>query len=122
MGVLIEHYAGAFPLWLAPVQVEVMSISEKHIDYANKIYAKLTNNGFRVKLNVENEKIGYKIRQATLNKVPYMVIVGDKEVENNAITVRTRDGENFELIEVEKFINSLSEEIKAKKQIKEVKK
>ncbi|WP_273040254.1 threonine--tRNA ligase, partial [Thermodesulfovibrio thiophilus] len=99
MGVLIEHYAGAFPLWLAPVQIEVMSISEKHVEYATKIYNQLIKEDFRVKLNVDNEKIGYKIRQATLNKIPYMVIVGDNEVESRKITVRKRDGENFELLE-----------------------
>jgi len=115
MGVLIEHYAGAFPLWLAPVQIEVMSISEKHADYAARVYRQLINNDFRVKLNIDNEKIGYKIRNATLNKVPYMVIIGDKEIENNAITVRKRDGENFELIKFEKFIEFLVNDIKDKK-------
>ncbi|WP_239639044.1 threonine--tRNA ligase [Thermodesulfovibrio thiophilus] len=115
MGVLIEHYAGAFPLWLAPVQIEVMSISEKHVEYATKIYNRLIKEDFRVKLNVDNEKIGYKIRQATLNKIPYMVIVGDKEVESRKITVRKRDGENFELLEFEKFIEFLYTDIKDKK-------
>lgn len=115
MGVLIEHYAGAFPLWLAPVQIEVMSISEKHVEYATKIYNQLIKEDFRVKLNVDNEKIGYKIRQATLNKIPYMVIVGDKEVESRKITVRKRDGENFELLEFEKFIDFLNADIKDKK-------
>ncbi|MCS7164159.1 MAG: threonine--tRNA ligase [Thermodesulfovibrio sp.] len=111
IGILIEHYAGAFPLWLAPVQVEIMSISEKHVDYATKIYNQLRSNGFRVKLNIENEKIGYKIRQASMNKIPYMVIVGEKEVEKNAITVRKRDGKNLELIKIEEFIESLNDEI-----------
>jgi len=115
MGVLIEHYAGAFPLWLAPVQIEVMSISEKHVEYATKIYNQLIKEDFRVKLNVDNEKIGYKIRQATLNKIPYMVIVGDNEVESRKITVRKRDGENFELLEFEKFIEFLYTDIKDKK-------
>jgi len=115
MGVLIEHYAGAFPLWLAPVQIEVMSISEKHVEYATKIYNRLIKEDFRVKLNVDNEKIGYKIRQATLNKIPYMVIVGDNEVESRKITVRKRDGENFELLEFEKFIEFLNTDIKDKK-------
>ncbi len=115
MGVLIEHYAGAFPLWLAPVQIEVMSISEKHFEYATKIYNQLIKEDFRVKLNIDNEKIGYKIRQATLNKIPYMVIVGDNEVESRKITVRKRDGENFELLEFEKFIEFLNTDIKDKK-------
>lgn len=109
MGVLIEHYAGAFPLWLSPIQVEIMSISEKHTDYAEKLYNILKEHGFRVKLNTENEKIGYKIRQATVNKIPYMVIVGDKEKQTERITVRTREGENFELIAVEEFIEELKQ-------------
>lgn len=115
MGVLIEHYAGAFPLWLAPVQIEVISISEKHAAYANKIYTQLLNHGFRVRLNIENEKVGYKIRNATLNKIPYMVIIGDKEIENTTITVRRRDGENLEHIKLESFIELLIKEIKDKK-------
>lgn len=115
MGVLIEHYAGAFPLWLAPVQIEVISISEKHAAYANKIYTQLLNHGFRVRLNIENEKVGYKIRNATLNKIPYMVIIGDKEIENTTITVRRRDGENLENIKLESFIELLIKEIKDKK-------
>lgn len=120
MGVLIEHYAGAFPTWLAPVQVEVMSISEKHVGYARKIYDILIDRGIRAKLNIENEKIGYKIRQSTIEKVPYMLILGDKEAETNKITVRRRNGENFELIDPEKFIEFITKEIKTKKQNLEV--
>ncbi|WP_460181681.1 threonine--tRNA ligase [Thermodesulfovibrio sp. TK110] len=115
MGVLIEHYAGAFPLWLAPVQVEVMSISEKHVDYAKQIYDKFVQKGVRAKLNTENEKIGYKIRQATLNKVPYMVIVGEKEMESGKITVRFREGQNLELITIDEFLQQLFERIQQRK-------
>ncbi|WP_059176564.1 threonine--tRNA ligase [Thermodesulfovibrio aggregans] len=115
MGVLIEHYAGAFPLWLAPVQVEVMSISEKHTDYAKQIYDKLVQKGFRVKLNIENEKIGYKIRQATLNKIPYMVIVGEKEMESGRLTVRLQEGKNLELISIDEFLQQLFERIQQRK-------
>jgi threonyl-tRNA synthetase len=120
MGVLIEHYAGAFPTWLAPVQIEVMSISEKHVGYARKIYDIFIDRGIRAKLNIENEKIGYKIRQSTIEKVPYMLILGDKEAETNKITVRRRNGENFELIDPEKFIEFITKEIKTKKQNLEV--
>lgn len=120
MGVLTEHYAGAFPTWLAPVQVEVMSISEKHVDYAKKVYGRLLTEGIRAKLNIENEKIGYKIRQATIEKIPYMLILGEKEIETEKITVRRRNGDNFELIELGKFIDFISKEIKEKKQIEEV--
>lgn len=117
MGVLIEHYAGAFPTWLSPIQVEVMTISEKFVDYATKIHAKLIEAGIRARLNKENEKIGYKIRQATIQKIPYMLILGEKESESGTITVRRRDGENFELIELEKFIDFISREIREKRQI-----
>lgn len=120
MGVLIEHYAGAFPTWLSPVQVEIMSISEKHVDYAKKVYESFLKSGIRVKLNIENEKIGYKIRQATVEKIPYMVILGEKEIESSKITVRSRNGENFELIGLEFFIDFISKEIREKKQIEEV--
>lgn len=120
MGVLIEHYAGAFPTWLSPVQVKVMSISEKHLDYAKKVYEKLLSKGIRVKLNIDNEKIGYKIRQATMEKVPYMIIIGEKEIELGKITVRRRNGENLQLIDFDKFIDFISKEIKEKKQIEEV--
>lgn len=120
MGVLIEHYAGSFPTWLSPVQVEVMTISEKHVDYAKKIYETLLSGGIRAKLNIENEKIGYKIRQATVEKVPYMLIVGEKEVETGKITVRHRNGENLELIKLEEFVDFISKEIREKKQFEEV--
>ncbi len=120
MGVLIEHYAGAFPTWLSPVQVEIMSISEKHVDYAKKVYESFLKSGILTKLNIENEKIGYKIRQATVEKIPYMVILGEKEIESGKITVRSRNGENFELIGLEFFIDFISKEIREKKQIEEV--
>jgi len=120
MGVLIEHYAGAFPTWISPIQIEVMSISEKHAKYAEKVYKQLLEKGFRVKLNIDNEKIGYKIRQATLNKIPYMVILGDKEAELNKVTIRKRSGENFELIELGQFIDFITKEINEINQIQEV--
>ncbi len=120
MGVLIEHYAGAFPTWLSPVQVEVMSISEKHVEYSRKVYETFLKEGIRAKLNIENEKIGYKIRQATLEKIPYMVILGEKEIESGKITVRSRNGENLELIGIEFFLDFIIKEIREKKQIEEV--
>ncbi len=87
-GILIEHYAGNFPLWLAPVQVEIITIADRHIDYAKKIAAEMTRNRFRVHADYRNEKIGYKIREAEVQKVPYMIILGDKEVEEEKISVR----------------------------------
>ena len=88
---LIEETKGAFPLWLAPVQVKVLPISEKHVDYANKIYDELFNLGIRVEVDADNEKIGYRIRKAQLEKVPFMLVVGDKEQETNTVAVRSRE-------------------------------
>jgi threonyl-tRNA synthetase len=89
-GVLIEHYAGAFPLWLAPVQVALVPISEKHLDYANLVKKKLEDAGFRVELDARNEKMNAKIREFTLQKVPYVLVMGDKEAASEAVSVRTR--------------------------------
>lgn len=88
---LIEETKGAFPLWLAPVQVKVLPISEKHVDYANKIYKEMFKLGIRVEVDADNEKIGYRIRKAQLEKVPYMLVVGDKEQETNTVAVRSRE-------------------------------
>ncbi len=114
-GILIEHYAGLFPLWLSPVQVSVMTIAERHIAYANKVYKTLKNSDIRTELRVENEKIGYKIREATVKKIPYIVIIGDKEVSEEKITVRRRSGENIGQFTIDEFINIIKEEIKNKK-------
>ncbi|MCC2625718.1 MAG: threonine--tRNA ligase [Burkholderiales bacterium] len=95
IGVLIEHYAGNLPLWLAPTQVAILNISEKQASYAFSVYNSLKNNGFRCELDLSNEKVGYKIREKTLQKIPYLIIIGDKEVENNTITLRRRDGEDM---------------------------
>ncbi|MGQ9570735.1 MAG: threonine--tRNA ligase, partial [Thermodesulfovibrionales bacterium] len=113
-GVLIEHYAGAFPLWLAPVHVEILTISERHKDYAVSIKERLKSEYIRTELNVENEKIGYKIRSATLRKVPYLVIIGDKEVSEKEISVRKRSGENIGSFTVENFITMIKDKIKNK--------
>ena len=89
-GVLIEHYAGAFPLWLAPVQVGLVPISERHIPYAQKIQKQLQDAGFRVELDGRNEKMNAKIRDLTMQKIPYLLVMGDKEAEAEAVSVRTR--------------------------------
>jgi threonyl-tRNA synthetase len=91
MGVLIEHYAGAFPLWLAPVQAIVLPIADRHAPYAEQVREELEKAGFRVKVDTRNEKTGYKIREAQLQKIPYMLIVGDREVESGGVSVRSRD-------------------------------
>lgn len=110
-GILIEHYAGAFPLWLAPIQVAILTIAERHNESALNLHRYLKENGIRSELRIENEKIGYKIREMTLKKVPYMVIIGDKEISENRYTIRKRDGENIGPFEREAFLALLKEEI-----------
>lgn len=111
IGILTEHYAGAFPLWLSPVQVKILSLSENEIEYANDIKKKLEKAGFRVEVDSSDEKIGYKIRQAQLEKLPYMIILGKNEVENNNISVRARNGEKIDGILLDEFILKLNKEV-----------
>jgi threonyl-tRNA synthetase len=114
-GVLIEHYAGVFPLWLAPVQVSVLTIAERHDVYARQINETLKRTGIRSETNTDNEKIGYKIREATMRKVPYLIIIGDKELEDQKITVRKRNGENIGPFTTDEFMVIIVEEIKSRK-------
>ena len=113
IGILTEHFAGAFPVWLAPVQIRILTISEAHIEYANKLKETLENKGIRVELDDRNEKIGYKIREAQLQKVPYMLIIGEKEVEANAVGVRARKEGDIGAMKLEDFIAKIEEEIKS---------
>ncbi|MBP5435130.1 threonine--tRNA ligase, partial [bacterium] len=108
-GVLIEHFKGAFPMWLAPVQVAVLPVSEKHIETADKLMQKLVATGIRVKLDDRNEKVGYKIREWSVQKVPYIVVVGDNEADLKTITVRKRGGEQ-ETFAVEDFVAKVNSE------------
>ncbi|MCD6363603.1 MAG: threonine--tRNA ligase [Synergistetes bacterium] len=108
-GILIEHYAGAFPLWLAPLQIKVLTIGEAHIPYAREVYKKLLDAGYRVELDDRNEKLGYKIRGAQLEKVPYMVIVGDKEVNERKLSVRERREGDLGSFTLEEFMRLLEE-------------
>jgi threonyl-tRNA synthetase len=110
-GILIEHYAGAFPLWLSPVQVSVLTIAERHDGYAKEIYKVLRESDIRVEIVLENEKIGYKIREATVRKIPYLVIIGDREIAESKITVRKRNGENIGPFTIEEFIGIIKKEI-----------
>ncbi len=114
IGMLIEHYAGAFPIWLAPVQVSVLNITDKQDQYAGKLNDLLQKNGIRAQIDLRNEKIGFKIREHTLQKVPYLLIVGDKEMETNTITVRTRKGEDLGAMTFEQLIKLLNEQIALK--------
>ncbi len=111
IGILIENYAGAFPPWLAPVQAVVMNITDNQADYCKKVAESLENKGFRVDLDLRNEKIGFKIRQHTLAKVPYLIVVGDREVENEMVAVRSRAGEDLGAMSVNDFAARLDVEI-----------
>lgn len=110
-GCLIEHYGGAFPLWLSPEQVRILPITDKHIAYAEKIAEKLQSRDIRVEVDKRNEKTGYKIREAQLEKIPYMIIVGDREMETETLSVRSRDKGDEGSISIEKFIERLFDEI-----------
>ena len=113
IGIITEHFAGAFPTWLAPVQVKVLPIStEKHADYARKLVDELTDKGFRIEIDDRNEKIGYKIREAQLQKVPYMLVVGDKEIENNQVGVRSRKDGDIGAMSIRDFEEKLDREVK----------
>ncbi|PSF04667.1 threonine--tRNA ligase [Marinobacter fuscus] len=114
IGILIEEYEGAFPTWLAPTQVAVLNITDKQQDYCQNLAKKLDSLGYRVNADLRNEKIGFKIREHTLNKVPYLVVVGDKEVENNAVAVRTRKGEDLGTMSVDEFEKLLAADVERK--------
>jgi threonyl-tRNA synthetase len=103
-GVLVEHYAGAMPLWLAPVQAKIMPISDKHSDYARRVNERFIQSGVRSELDDRSDKIGYRIRQAQLEKIPFMIILGDQEVESETITIRLRNGKNLSQQKLESFV------------------
>ncbi|MBR7123315.1 MAG: threonine--tRNA ligase [Candidatus Methanomethylophilaceae archaeon] len=107
IGILIEHYGGKFPVWLSPVQVKVLSVSEKSREYANSIYARMKAAGIRCEVDNRDEKIGYKIREAQLQKAPYMLVIGEKEVENGNLTVRSRDKGDLGAMDVQAFIDQV---------------
>ena len=115
IGILIEQYAGTFPLWLAPVQVIVMDIADRHAEYATEITKILENQGVRVKIDLRNEKIGFKIREHSMQRIPYLVIIGDKELEEKTITVRTQKGEDLGSLSIDKFAEQLKQEIADRK-------
>ncbi len=115
IGILIEQHAGTFPLWLSPVQLVVMNIVDKQADYAQEIVAELEKQGFRVKLDLRNEKIGFKIREHSMQRVPYLLIVGDNELQNNTVAVRTQKGEDLGSLTVEQLSERLRNDIKDKK-------
>ena len=115
IGVITEHFAGAFPVWLAPVQVKVMPITDRTNEYAQSVADQLNALGMRVETDLRNEKIGYKIREAQMQKIPYMLVVGDKEAEAGTVSVRTRNGGDMGAMELDAFIAQIQEEIATKK-------
>jgi len=117
MGILIEHHAGRFPLWLAPTQAAVLTISEKQDDFARQVTQILQKQGIRANFDLRNEKIGFKIREHTLQKIPYLLVIGDKEVENNSVSVRSREGEDLGVMKIDAICDILKQEIVAKKRV-----
>ncbi|MBM3944761.1 MAG: threonine--tRNA ligase [SAR202 cluster bacterium] len=115
MGILIEHYAGAFPVWLAPVQAVVIPIADRHVEYANKVRAQLEDAGIRAKTDDRSERMNAKIREAQLQKVPYMLVVGDREAEAGAAAVRLRSGEDLKAMAVGAIVERITGEVKSRK-------
>lgn len=112
MGVLIEHYAGAFPVWLSPVQAAVLTVTEKQVDYGEGVYAQLIDAGVRVERAFSNDKLGYKIREQQMQKTPYMLVIGDREVAEAKVSPRRRDGQNLGAMTVDEFIKLVQEDCK----------
>ncbi len=113
IGVLIENYAGAFPIWLAPVQARIMNITDAQSEYCEKVYRELRQSGIRIEKDLRNEKLNYKIREAQLAKIPYMLVIGDREAESDTVTVRERSGKNLPPMSVEDFATKIKDECKA---------
>jgi threonyl-tRNA synthetase len=111
LGVLIEHYGGAFPLWLAPVQMVVLPITERQHVYAEEVYQEIKEKNLRVEKDFRNEKLGFRIREAQLKKIPYMLVIGEKEVENHGVSPRTREGNDLKFMNLENFLNTLKTEL-----------
>ncbi|HZX21198.1 MAG TPA: threonine--tRNA ligase [Clostridia bacterium] len=115
IGILIEHYAGRFPTWLAPVQVGILPITDRHIEYCLQLEKTMKEKGIRVEVDIRNEKIGYKIREAQLSQIPYMLIIGDKEIESGKVSVRSRDKGELGAIQMDAFISDVIKEIEEKR-------
>lgn len=110
LGILIEHYAGAFPFWLAPVQIKIIPVSDKHVDYAKELQQKFFNANLKTEIDFRDEKLGRKIRDAQLQKIPYMLVIGDKELENNSVAVRERSKGDLGSMSFDDFMNLLKQE------------
>ena len=114
IGILIEQYAGDFPAWLAPTQAVVMNITDSQSDYTLNVVNSLNSKGFRVESDLRNEKVGFKIREHTLQKVPYLLVVGDREVENGQVAVRARNGDDLGTMTIDEFGRLLAENVEKK--------
>lgn len=114
MAYIIEEYKGRFPLWLSPIQVKILPISDEQLEYAKTIEKELLKNKIRVKVDSRAEKIGYKIREAELERVPYMLILGKKEVEEKVLSIRRRGNKENEVMDLERFVTKLLKEIEEK--------
>ena len=114
IGVITEHFAGAFPLWLNPVQVKVLPVTDRAHEYAKELAAKLDSQKIRVETDLRSEKLGYKIREAQMHKIPYMLVVGDRDMENGTVSVRTRKGDDLGAMTLEDFTKMCLEQIASK--------
>jgi threonyl-tRNA synthetase len=110
MGVLIEHYSGAFPVWLAPTQAILLTVTENYVGYAERVYAQLIQRGIRAENDFRNEKLGFKVREAQLQKIPYMLVIGEKEEKGGTISPRKRTGETMAAMKVEDFVAQVESE------------
>jgi len=115
IGILIEQHAGNFPVWLAPVQVVLLTITDRHAEYALQLLQSLEQQGIRAKIDLRNEKIGFKIREHSIQRIPYLVIIGDKELEQKTITVRTQKGDDLGSLTIDNFNERLKQDIADKK-------
>ena len=111
LGVLIEHYAGAFPVWLSPVQARVLPITDRHHDYSRAVLDRLLDAGIRAEIDVRNEKLNKKIREAEVEKVPFMLVVGDKEAAEDSVSPRTRGGDDWKIMKLDAFIARVVDQI-----------
>ena len=114
IGVITEHFAGAFPLWLTPVQIKVLPVTDRAHEYATMLNEKLNDAGLRAEVDLRSEKLGYKIREAQMQKIPYMLVVGDRDMENGTVSVCTRKGEDLGAMTLDAFLAKCNEEIAAK--------
>jgi threonyl-tRNA synthetase len=114
LGVLIEHFGGAFPVWLSPVQARILTVTDKEDSFATRIFQRMRQEGIRVEIDDRNEMLGHKVREAQLDKIPYMLVIGAKEAKDGLVTIRKRNGENLKGIKLDEFISVIKSEIRSK--------